>query len=55
MAAAERASSTPAASRKEVRIACPQVDEGGDDNQREGGGTIEVSQQTTLEQLRAII
>ena len=46
----------PSASRKEVIVACPQVDEGGDDkNHREGGGTIEVSQQMTLDQLRAMI
>ena len=58
-AASERAAadrvSTPAAARKEVRVACPQVDEHGGDNQREGGGTIEVSQQVTLDQLRAMI
>ena len=42
----------PSASRKELRVACPQVDEGGDDK---GGGTVEVSQQMTLEQLRAMI
>ena len=53
-AATERAS-TPAAARMEVRVACPQVDEHGGDNQREGGGTIEVSQQVTLDQLRAMI
>ena len=54
-ASAERVA-VPSTSRKELRIACPQVDEGGDDiNHREGGGTIEVSQQMTLDQLRAMI
>ena len=53
--AATKRASTPAAARMEVRVACPQVDEHGGDNQREGGGTIEVSQQVTLDQLRAMI